>query len=108
PELLEADAVFLRLAVAVEAEAGDKLLGKRATHALADQHIFAQERHAARIGRARLAIALDTHVAGSDADDVARLVIQNFGAGEARIDFDAQRFGAPGQPAADIAERHDV
>ena len=47
PELLQADAEFAGLAALVELEAGDQLLGERAARALADQHVFAEQRHAA-------------------------------------------------------------
>ncbi len=87
---------------------GDQLLGERAAHALADQRIFAEQLHAAGKARAWLAVLLDAHVAGGDADDRALVVIEHFGGGKARIDLDAEAFGLFGQPATDIAERDDV
>ena len=38
----------------------------------------------------------------------AGFIVENFRRGEARIDFDAERFRLGRQPAADIAQRHDV
>src|ERR1700730_17736631 len=40
PKLLQADAEFLRLAIVVEAELRDQLLGERTPRALGDQSIF--------------------------------------------------------------------
>jgi hypothetical protein len=48
------------------------------------------------------------HVTGGDALHGAILIEQHFGAGEARVDLDTQRFGLFAQPAADVAERDDV
>jgi hypothetical protein len=71
PQFLDADAEFLRLAMPSEIVSGDQLLGERTAHALADQDIFAHQRHAWREGRAVRAVALDAHVAGVDAGNGA-------------------------------------
>lgn len=55
-----------------------------------------------------MGIARDAHVAGGDAGDRALLVVKHFGGGEARIDFNAQRFGLGRQPAAHAAQARDV
>ena len=77
--------------------------------ALADQHVFAVQFHAAlrSIGPGLPSLA-DAHVAGGDADDRALVIVEHFARGKARIDLDAQRLGLLGEPAADIAERHDI
>ncbi len=95
PQLLEADAVFLRLAALAETEAGDELLGERAARAFADQRVFGAEFHAALEARLRRAVAADAHVAGRDADDRAAFVVQRLDGGEAREDLDAERLGLP-------------
>ena len=51
PELLEADAVFAGLAAIGKIVFRDQLLGERTARALADQHIFAEQRHARRKAR---------------------------------------------------------
>ncbi len=107
PDLLQADAVFLRLAPVVELEAGDRLLGERAARAFGDQHVFAAQLHAAGEARLRLAVAADSHVAGRDADDFAVVAVKKFGRGEAGIDFDPERLGAAAHPARHRAERAD-
>ena len=46
PQLFQPDAVFLRAALGIEAEAADQLLGERAPRALGEQRVFAGERDA--------------------------------------------------------------
>ncbi|MCY1497016.1 hypothetical protein D9M68_309710 [compost metagenome] len=108
PELFQTDAEFLDVAIPGEIEFRNQLLGERAAHALADQRVFAQERHATGEVRSRFAIALDAHVAGGNADDGTFVVIEHFGRGKARIDLDTQGFRMACQPATDIAERDDI
>src|SRR5204862_6286914 len=91
PELLQADAVFLRLAAGVQLVAGDQRLRQAAARALGEQRISAAQLHAAGEARFWLAVAADAHVAGRDTDHRARVVEQHFGRGEARIDLDAER-----------------
>jgi hypothetical protein len=52
--------------------------------------------------RAGAAVAADAHVAGGDAAHGALVVVQHFGAGEAGIDLDAERFGLLAEPAAEL------
>ena len=108
PDFLEADAEFRRLAVGVEREFRDQLLGQAAARAFGEQRVFAEQFHAARVGRFVRAVLGDAHVAGGDAAHRALLVVEHFGRGEARIDLDPERLGLARQPAADIAERADV
>ena len=51
----------------------------------------------------RLAVAANARVAGGDSKHFARLSEQDFGCGEARIDFNSKRFGFGGEIATDIA-----
>ena len=64
--------------------------------------------HARRVGVLVLAVLADAHVAGGDAAHRAVLVVEHLGAGEARIDLDAQRLGLLAEPAADVAQADDV
>src|SRR6202012_4963086 len=59
PDLLEANAEFLRVAALVQLVAGDDLLGERATGALAEQRIFTAQLHPAGEIPGRLAVAAD-------------------------------------------------
>jgi hypothetical protein len=108
PDFLQTDAEFRRLAVLVEAEFRDQLLGKAAARAFGKQRVFAEQLHAAGIGILVRAVLGDAHVAGGDAPHRALVVIEHFGSRKARIDLDAERFRLRRQPAADVAERADV
>ena len=92
PQLLQADAEFLRLAVLRQAEALDQHLGEAAARALGEQRVLAAQLHAAGEARFVVSVLADAHVAGGDAGD--RVVLeQHLGGGKARIDFNAERFG---------------
>ena len=108
PQLLEADAVLLRLAALGQIELGDELLGERAARALGDDRVLAAQLHAAREAVGRLAVLADAHVAGRDADHRALVVVEHLGRREARIHLDAQFGRLLAEPAADVAEAGDV
>ena len=92
PQLFEADAVFLRAALGVEAEASDELLGERAARAFGEQRVLAGERDARRVAVLVRAVAGDAHVAGDDALDLAVRPEHGVGDGDAR---DRSRRRAP-------------
>ena len=108
PQLLDADAELLRIDAVAQVELGHQLLGERAAHALGDQRVLGQEVHARRVVRLVLAVLADAHVAGADAAHRAVLVVEQLGAGKARIDLHAQRLGLLAEPAAEIAQADDV
>ena len=108
PKLLEPDAVLLRLAIGVEFEGVDELLGEGAARAFGDQRVFAVQRHAAHEFALGLAVAADAEVSGCDAGHVALAVREDFGAGKAGIDFDAQLLGLRGKPAHHVAKAHNI
>ena len=108
PDFLQPDAEFRRLALGVEREFRDQLLAEAAARAFGEQRVFAEQFHAAREGILEAAVPGDAHVAGRDAAHRAVVVVQHFGRGKARIDFDAERLRLRPQPAADIAERADI
>ena len=107
PQLLDADGIGLRVVAVAQVEAADQLLGQRAAAALGEQGVAGAQFHAALEVVGWLAVLADAHVAGGDADDAA-VLLQEFGGGEAWVDFDAQRLGLLAEPAADIAKRDDV
>ena len=108
PDFLQPDAEFRRLALGVERVFRDQLLAQAAARAFGEQRVLAEQFHAAREGILWLAVPADAHVAGRDAAHRAAVVVQHFGRGKARIDFDAERLRLRPQPAADIAERADI
>ena len=107
PQLLEADAVFLRIASLVELEAADQALGERAARPLGDEHIFGPKLHAARVGFGDGAVAPDPHVARRHADHLARVAVENLDGRETRIDVDPERFRLAAEEARHIGQRAD-
>ncbi len=87
-------------------EALDQHLGQVAARALGKQRVLAAQLHAAGETGLVMAVLADAHVAGGDAGD--RVVLeQHLRSGEARIDFNAERFGLARQITANLAERDD-
>ena len=108
PQFLEADAVGLRVDAVAQAVLFLELLAQMATTAFGEQRVFRMQFHAGLVCRAGLAVARDAHVAGRDTFHCAALVVENLGAGKARIDLDAQRLSLFAEPLDDVAETHDV
>ncbi len=92
PQLLEAETIGLRPAVAAQVEARDEKLGERAAAALGEQRLLGAQLDAGLEIGGRVAVLADAVRAGRDAGDALALV-ENFGAGETGIDLDAQRLG---------------
>ncbi len=107
PELLQPDPEFLRIAAVGKRELRDQLLAEVAARAFGEQRVFGAQLHAAGEAVFGFTGFADAHVAGGDARHRTIAVIENFGCGKARIDFDAEPFGFGGQPTADVAERDD-
>ena len=105
PKLLQADTEFLRLAIFVEAELRDKLLGERAPSALGNQGIFAAKLNAPRKTAFARAIAGDPHVSRGYAQNLAGSAIKNLGAREAWKNIDAQGVRFRPEKTHDIAKR---
>ena len=101
PQLLDADAVGLRIDALAQLEALHQPLGQRAPATLGEDGLLGVQLHARRVVVGMLAVLADAHVAGGDALDRAVLVVQHLGRGEARIDLDAQLLGLGRQPAAE-------
>ena len=108
PQLLQADAVALRVATFVELEARDQLAAEAAARALGEDRVLGVQLHAELEVRGRLAVLADAEVAGGDAAHVAAFAVQHLGRGKAGEDLDAERFGLRRQPAHDVAEADDV
>ena len=77
-------------------------------HTFGDENIFADEFHARLIVRLVAAVLGDAHDARHDAAHGTIVAVENFRAGKAGIDFNAEAFGLGCQPAADIAKRHGI
>ena len=95
----------MRLAIVVEAELRDQLLGERTPRALGDQCIFAAKLDAPRKTALEASVAGDSHVARGDAHRRAGFAIKDLDAREAGKDIDAQGLRFRPQKAHDIAKR---
>ncbi len=84
PKLLHSDAEFLRLAIFVEAELRDQLLGERTPRALGDERIFAAKLDAPRKSALEASVAGNSHVSSRYAQNRAGVAIEDLGAGETR------------------------
>ena len=88
PQLLQADAEFLRARLGVQPELPDQHLGQRAAGAFGEECVFPRKRDARRVVVLMAAVAGDTHVAGDHALDLAARAEDHIGDGEAWVDLD--------------------
>ncbi|KAG1252012.1 hypothetical protein G6F68_011992 [Rhizopus microsporus] len=100
PQLLDADAVGLRVLAFVQLVTGDQLAAEVAARAFSEDRVLGLQRHATLEGRADAAVLLDAHVAGGYADHFTVVAIQHLGGGEAGEDRHFQRLGLLRQPTA--------
>ena len=108
PQLLDADAVALRIAVLRETELLDQQLAEVAARAFGEQHVLRVQFHAElEVGRG-LAVLADAQVAGDDAAHRTTLVVQHLRGREAGEDLDPERLGLLPHPARDVGEADDV
>src|SRR5262245_61546270 len=96
PELLDAEAVSLRLPPVGEAEVRHDLLGDAAAAAFGEHGRPRADVGARRVVRTRLAIAAEAHVADAHARDASALD-EPLRRGEAGKHVDAERLGAGGE-----------
>src|SRR5690606_30408682 len=68
PQLLDADAVFLRFAPSAQIVVLDELLGERAVRALGDERVLAAQLHAAGERVLRFPVPANAHVTCGNAD----------------------------------------
>jgi hypothetical protein len=108
PQLLDADAVNLRLAVRLKIILRLHLLGQVTARAFGKQGILGVDFHAGLVIALVAAIGGNAHVLRDHAGDCAVLVEHHLGGGEAGKHHYAQRFGLLGEPAREIAEAAGV
>jgi hypothetical protein len=108
PQLLDADAVFLRIDPVAQVESRHQLLRQRATAAFGKQCVFCVQLHAGLVLGLVRAVPGDAHVARRHAADRATLVVESFRCRKPGIDLDAKRLRLAAKPAANVAEAHDV
>jgi hypothetical protein len=108
PQFLHADAVNLRLAIALQIIFRFQLLCEMSARTLCKQCIFCVKLHTRHIVGLMAAIAGNAHVSGRDALHRTIVIVEDFGSGEAGKDFDTQIFCLRAEPAAKIAERAGI
>ena len=107
PDLLHAQAEFLRVMAVRQVQPRHDVLGQRSAHALGDEDVFAVQLHPRLIAVADAAIGVAAEFARDHALD-AITVPDHLAGGHAGEDLDAQLLGLFGHPAADIAHADDV
>ena len=95
PQLLKADPVGLRVAVAAKVEVLQQRLRQGSAAAFGDDGLARDKLDAGRIGCGLLAVPANPHVAGGDAAHRAFLIVEDLRCGEARKDFDASSSAWP-------------
>src|SRR6185312_3290737 len=100
PQFLDADRVTLRVAVGIEPEALDQLLGQAAACAFGEHGDLRLDVDAFGIAGFVRAVLRHAHVADTHAGDRAILVVDGVGGGETGEYVHAERFGLPRQPGS--------
>ena len=108
PQLLDADAVFLRIDAVAKVESLHQRLRQRPAAAFREQRVPRVQLHSLLVFGLVRAVLRNPHVARRDAAHVTAVAVQHFGRGKARVDFDAERLRLLREPATDVAEAHDV
>ncbi len=108
PELLDANAVALRIAPGVELEMRDQLAAQLTARAFGEHRVLGAQFHAQREMIGRLAVPAQPLVACGHAANTALLVIEHLGRSEAGENLHAQRFSLLRHPAHQIAQADDV
>ncbi len=102
PQLLDADAVGLWIAILVQVELAHQLLAEMAASTFGKHRVLRVQLHAKLECRGWLPIVIDTHVAGSNTLYRAVAVVQNFCSRKAGKNFDTKCFCLLAQPTHDV------
>ena len=108
PELLDPDAVGLRLDPVAKAEALHQPEAEVAAAPLGEEGVLRAELHAGHEVVGGLAVAPHPHVPGDDPADRAVLAVQHVGGGEAGEHLRPQLLRLRGEPPAEVPEADDV
>jgi uracil-DNA glycosylase len=104
PKLLDADAIDLRLAIALEIEVRLQPLGQVPARAFGEQRVLGVQFHARLIIGLLRTVLGNAHIAGRDAHDCTVLVEQDLRRREAGEYLDAQFHRLFRKPAAQVAK----
>ncbi len=108
PQLLDADAVLLRIDAVAQVEPRHQFLRQRAAASFREQRVAGMKLHPRLVARLVRPVLRDAHIAGRHAAHRTGIGVQHLGRGESGIDLDAQRLGLLREPLADVAKAHDV
>mmetsp|Transcript_22712 Transcript_22712/g.64678 ORF Transcript_22712/g.64678 Transcript_22712/m.64678 type:complete len:635 (-) Transcript_22712:55-1959(-) len=108
PQLLESEAVRLRLGARGEAELVDDLLGERAAAALRKERRLCAQLHPSLKRVLWRAVLRHAHVVGRHTDHLVRVVVQDLDAALSGVYLDAELLRLLRQPRGEVAEPHDV
>lgn len=108
PDLLDAEAVRLRVRLAAQVELLDDLLAQAAVAALSEHGHAGVELHASLERVLWLSTPADTQVVGGDAQDAPVRLVQHLAGAEAGVDLDADLLGALAQPLCELVQAQDV
>ena len=108
PQLLDADAEGLGLDTVAQVEALEQRLGERAAAALGEEGLLGPELDTGLVVVGLGTVPADAHVAGRNPRHSSAPVIKHLGGGKAGINLDAELLRLLGEPAAHVAEAHDV
>ena len=108
PQLLDANAVTLRVFARVKLVAGNDLFAQVAARAFGKHRVLGMQLHAELEAFCGLTIFAHPHVAGGHAFDGPCFGVEHFGRGKAWEYFNAQGLGLLGQPARHVAQADDV
>ena len=108
PQLLDADAVGLRVHAGAQAEALEQPLGQMAAAALGEDGHPRVQLDPRLEARLRLPVAPDAHVPGRHPLDRAVLAVEHLGGGKAGEDRHVERLCLLAEPAAQVPQADDV
>ncbi len=100
PQLLDADGVALRIAVFIQRETFDQLLGETAARTFGKHGDPGLDINALGVARFMRAVLGDTHVADAHASDRTVFVVDRVGGGEAWEYIHTECLGLRRQPRA--------
>src|SRR5690554_6436339 len=105
PQLLDAQAVVLRITTLVQLVARQQTLADMAAAAFSKQGVLGAQLYAGSVHAVfRIAVTVNAHVAGQNAIDRTLIIDQGILGSKAGINFDTEVFCLLGQPAAEVAK----
>lgn len=99
---------MLWISTCIKFEIGNNLLAEMTAAAFSQYCIAGKQGITWHMSACRFTILADTHVTGKDSFNLALRILQQLRRCKPRQYFDTQRFGLPGQPAAELAQADNV